>query len=246
MLNSSPDIKICGVCSVSDAQMAITYGAKYLGLIFVQSSPRHMDPVTARSIIDSCDRQQIKVVGVFQNSPLEELENIASSVGFDYFQLHGNESPAVCSILSRPVIKAFQVADKELAEQPCITLSFAGIEPGQDIDDNLAILEQYRPYCRHFLFDKSKDNQKSNWLDFVGEQLQLIEQELGEYFLGGGLNADNVETVLQRLRPSVVDIASGIEEAPGIKSKVLMAEFCSKVHASRTIPLSSQLGADQK
>jgi phosphoribosylanthranilate isomerase len=231
-------IKICGICNMTDAQLAIKYGAHYLGLIFVQSSPRYVDPALAQSIVDSCNREQIKVVGVFQNSSTEEMENIAHSVGLDYFQLHGNESPALCSILSRPVIKTLQIANKSLAEQACTTFSLGTVDPNRDIDHCLALLEQYRPYCHHFLFDKSKDSQTSDWLASVSAELQLIEHELGEYFFAGGLNINNIEIVLQKLKPAVVDISSGVEKMVRIKSETLLADFCTKILAPHIEPLS--------
>lgn len=242
MTDYQPEIKICGVCSVADAQLTLKYGAQYLGLIFVQSSPRYVDPLLAQSIAESCDRQRIKIVGVFQNSPLEEMENIASSVGLDYFQLHGNESLATCSILSRPVIKTFQIADKPLEQSSCITLSLSD----KDIDHCLAVLEQYRPYCRHFLFDRSKDYNQADWLNRVSQELRLIEDELGDYFLAGGLNANNIQIVLEKLKPSIIDIASGVEQAVRIKSESLIKEFCSKIQGSNTVPLSSQSGTKEQ
>lgn len=77
--STSPKIKICGICSVEDAQLAIKYAVEYIGLIFVKSSPRYIEPVIAKSIANSIG-DKIQVVGVFQNSTLQEMENIASLV----------------------------------------------------------------------------------------------------------------------------------------------------------------------
>jgi len=223
----TPAIKICGICNLADAQLAIDHGAEYLGLIFVQSSPRYVEPGLARSIVESIDRKA-KIVGVFQNAADNEIDHIIDFVGLDYLQLHGNESPVFCATLSRPIIKSFQIAapNQILDEQPCLTLPLNNTNDNQlDFDRCLNMLDQYRPYCSYFLFDKPKHAPNTNWLDFAITQLGLIEDQLGDYFLAGGLNADNVKTALQKLKPAVVDIASGIEKTAREKNRKLMTDF---------------------
>jgi phosphoribosylanthranilate isomerase len=246
----SPKIKFCGICSPTDAEVSVEFGAQYLGLIFVKSSPRYIEPVAAQAITASV-QHKVQVVGVFQDSSAEEMEGIASFVGLDYFQLHGNESPALCKSLSKPVIKAFQVVyksqavdrsqpvdesqpvERSVADQPCTTLSFSNLGVNKDVDNIVELLEQYRPYCQHFLFDRPKKNFNSDWLDFASQSLASVENQLGDYFLAGGLNASNIQRAMLRLSPAVVDIASGVEKTVRIKDKGLMAEFCSTLEASR-------------
>ncbi len=135
-------------------------------------APRYIDPVQARSVVEAIvgvkftesgsERRLPKIVGVFQNAREHEIESIANSVGLDYIQLHGHESPTVCASLSRPVIKAFQIStlSQTTNEQPCLTLSFrsTALDDYQlDLDRCLDLLDRYRPYCRHFLFDKPKN-----------------------------------------------------------------------------------------
>ena len=223
----TPAIKVCGICSIDDALLAIEHGAKYLGLIFVESSPRYLDPALARSIVESIE-QKAKVVGVFQNANDDQIENIANSVSLDYLQLHGNESPAFCATLSRPVIKSFQLTDTEkiLDEQPCLTFPFGNKKDSQsDFDFCLELLDQYRPYCRHFLFDKPKSVTNTNWLQFAAQQLSLIEDQLGDYFFAGGLNCSNINSILQTITPAVIDIASGVEQTARQKNRQLMTDF---------------------
>ena len=65
----------------------------------------------------------------------------------------------------------------------------------------------------------------TNWLDFAVAQLSLIEDQLGDYFLAGGLNCANINAVLQKLKPAVIDIASGIEQTARQKNRKLMTDF---------------------
>jgi phosphoribosylanthranilate isomerase len=236
-------IKICGICDPMDAQSAVRLGAQYIGLIFVKDSPRYIEPAVARSIVAAI-KDEAEVVGVFQDATLEEMENIAFSVGLDYFQLHGHESPILCSKLSRPVIKSFQIASESSANEPCLTLSFGDDKPGAEIKNCLSILDKYRLYCRHFLFDRPKKGFASNWLDFASRQLKLVEGNLGNYILAGGLDSNNIQTILQTLNPMIVDVASGVEETMRTKSKTLMAEFRLNVRALDTVSAQSGLEAN--
>jgi phosphoribosylanthranilate isomerase len=248
----TPQIKICGICSVEDAQLAVRYGAKYIGLIFVKSSPRYVEPVIAKSIAESLGNNA-QIVGVFQNSSLEEIENIASVVGLDYLQLHGQESPDLCSRLSKPVIKVFELVMQQDSNSylsvnadnlyhlsqaapfngyrygACIPLPVTTLPTGKYAESCLSILQSYKPYCQYFLFDKPKTNTNENWLECVTQYLKTLEPTLSEYFLAGGLNASNIQKVLDELNPAAIDIASGVEQTTRIKSEVLIAEFCSQI-----------------
>src|ERR1700722_1309660 len=108
-------IKICGICSDVDAELAIKSRVDYLGLIFIKSSPRYIEPELAQNIITAVRKKieldkPVQIVGVFQNESKSEIEEISSLITLDLFQLHGIETPAFCRSLSKPVIKAFQIS----------------------------------------------------------------------------------------------------------------------------------------
>src|SRR5437763_1613760 len=83
-------VKICGIRSDMAARAAIYSGAKFLGFNFVSGSQRRISPVIAKQIIDQV-KNQVKIVGVFQNQTLEEVNKIADFLDLDYEQLHGDE-----------------------------------------------------------------------------------------------------------------------------------------------------------
>ena len=228
-----PSIKICGICNQADALLAVNQGAQYLGLIFVQSSPRFIETTAARLIAQAVN-YQAKIVGVFQNSTIDEINNVLDFVDLDYIQLHGNESPKFCAGLSKPVIKSFQINTENISsKQPCITLSYKNKHfDSTDLD----LLKQYGPHCSHFLFDKVKNESSDNWLDLATRALKSIEDQLGQYFFSGGLNPQNVKTVLQKLNPATLDVASGVEQTNREKSKVLMKEFFNSVSNPKEKP----------
>jgi len=198
-------VKICGITTLEDARFASGALADYLGFIFYSESPRYVDPAKAGAIINWIEGP--KKVGVFVNQPLDDVNSIATQTGIDLVQLHGNESPEYCNLVDLPVIKAFHVSD------------------GSSSDELKERVEIYRECTEFFLFDTKTDSEWGgtgktfNW--------KLIRDISGEhpFFLAGGLHAGNVEQAIKEVNPSVVDLSSGLEEAPGLKDFKKIEEF---------------------
>ena len=105
---SSPGVKVCGICRVEDAQLAVMLGASAIGFIFWPSSPRYCDPVNAQ-IIASTLPPHITPVGVFVDQRVDEVIEIADRVPLGAVQLHGNEAVADFERVRQPLIKALAV-----------------------------------------------------------------------------------------------------------------------------------------
>ena len=90
-------IKICGITTPEDALMAADAGADAIGLNFFAKSPRNLSPHAAR-IVAAVVRGRVTRVGVFVNPSLAEVRAIASDVGLDLVQLHGDEPPELAAI----------------------------------------------------------------------------------------------------------------------------------------------------
>ena len=199
------EVKICGITTLEDARFASGALADYLGFIFYSESPRYVDPAKAGAIINWIEGP--KKVGVFVNQPLDDVNSIATQTGIDLVQLHGNESPEYCNLVDLPVIKAFHVSD------------------GTSSDELKERVEIYRECTEFFLFDTKIDSEWGgtgktfNW--------NLIRDISGDhpFFLAGGLQAGNVEQAIKEVNPSVVDLSSGLEEAPGLKDFKKIEEF---------------------
>lgn len=199
------EVKICGITTLEDARFASGALADYLGFIFYGESPRYVDPAKAGAIINWIEGP--KKVGVFVNQPLDDVNSIATQTGIDLVQLHGNESPEYCNLVDLPVIKALHVSD------------------GTSSDELRERVEIYRECTEFFLFDTKTDSEWGgtgktfNW--------NLIRDISGEhpFFLAGGLHAGNVEQAIKEVNPSVVDLSSGLEEAPGLKDFKKIEEF---------------------
>ena len=187
-------VKICGITSFNDAIMAANYGASALGFIFYEKSPRYINPEILKTWISNVPSSVIKV-GVFVNKDVDKVNKIAEELNLEMVQLHGDESPGYCSQMIRPVIKVFRVNNK-----------FDSI-----------MLKKYQ--VSTFLFDTyNKENRGGTGESFNWQSILQLNTET-PVILSGGLNADNVLKGIEVVKPSAVDVNSGVEVAPGKKDE---------------------------
>ena len=187
-------VKICGITSFEDAIMAVNYGASALGFIFYEKSPRYINPEILKTWISNVPIS-VKKVGVFVNKDVDKVNKIAEELNLGMVQLHGDESPGYCSQMIRPVIKVFRVNNK-----------FDSI-----------MLKNYQ--VATFLFDTyNKENHGGTGESFDWQSILQLNTET-PVILSGGLNADNVLKGIEVVKPSAVDVNSGVEVAPGKKDE---------------------------
>lgn len=217
-----PLIKVCGITNATDALAAANAGADYLGLIFVSASPRSVTVAAAKPIVKAVRdaNAAIRLVGVFQNALFSEMQTCIEELGLDMAQLHGDESVTLCESLPVPVMKVVTV------------------QPGMPPESLLELLEHYTPSkesnIEALLLDtpKTQDATTHAWMR-VSDLLsgETIRHRLAEmpHFLAGGLTAQTVADVAERFQPDGVDVASGVEAAPGHKDHEKLAAFCRAV-----------------
>ena len=219
-------VKICGITNVDDAVLASELGAAFIGMIFVESSPRHVQLDAAKRIAERL-RDEVRLVGVFQNANLDDVTYIADELDLDLVQLHGSEDPEYCATLERPVIKVMPLKfDSADLEQRGKARRFNDVAL-------VAQMQQFPSNVQHFIFDRPKTSDSEGWLENAVARIERIQQDcrLPPYFFAGGLNGVNVKGIINRLKPFAVDVASGVEARPGIKDKRLLAEFMSACHS---------------
>ncbi len=189
--------KVCGLTRAEDAQAAYEAGAIYGGLIFAESSPRYVTPEQAKTVIAAAP---LRYVGVFRDSPLQNVVSIAQALSLSAVQLHGGEDQAYITAL-RAALPATVAIWK--------ALSVAESLPARDLD-----------HVDRYVFDNGQggSGQRFDWSLLAGQPLDNV-------LLAGGLGADNcVEAA--KLGCSGLDFNSGVESAPGIKdSNKLAAVF---------------------
>jgi phosphoribosylanthranilate isomerase len=105
-------VKICGIRSLETAQTVIESGADFIGFNFVRTSHRFIDPYICQTFMPEI-KGKIKIVGVFQNATIEEVNYIAELLNLDFVQLHGDEDKAYVKKIKLPVIKSIVNLQKE-------------------------------------------------------------------------------------------------------------------------------------
>lgn len=190
-------VKICGLTSLVDACAAADAGADFLGFVFAPS-PRRVDPLVARAFWPELPRG-VSTVAVFRDQTLEEIERVLRLVRPDFLQFHGCERPAFCRVFEKPVIRALP------ARSPADLVLAGGFVDSAEI----------------FLVDLPKGDAGTLPVDVARAAMTLPKPVL----LAGGLNPGNVRAIVERFRPYGVDVASGVESAPGVKGHALVREF---------------------
>jgi phosphoribosylanthranilate isomerase len=200
--------KICGITNAQDALLAAALGAHALGFIFYPKSSRAVAPEAAREIIRQLP-PFVLTVGVFVDEEAQTVREIARFAGLDWLQLHGRETPEYCRALGRRVIKGFRVKDR----------------------DSLTALSTYRDAVQAFLLDTYKPGVPGGTGEIFDWDLARQAQAYGPIILAGGLTADNLAQAIRVARPQAVDVASGVEAAPGKKDPEKVRAFIEAVRS---------------
>jgi len=194
-------VKICGITNHEDAQKAIYYGAWALGFIFHKKSPRYISPSRARKIIDELP-PFVTPVGVFVNLKERAVRDICKFTRISTVQFHGQEDTAYCKRFKDfKIIKAFRVG-----------LDFSAFR-----------VNKYKVDA--YLFDAYQDGMPGgtgktfNWNLIRGQKFDR------PFILSGGLNSENIQAALKTIDPFAVDVSSGVEKSPGVKSPRLIRSF---------------------
>ena len=203
-----PFIKICGQTHTPTVDVALAFGAQFIGFIFHQGSPRSIMPERAASIRS----RFAKRVGVFVRQGAEDILSIVDTARLDLVQLHGRQTPEdALRIGPERVIRV-------LWPESCASVA----ELQEQID-------AWAPYCAYYLLDAGARGQAGG----TGRALDVADYDKLRFphpwILAGGLCAENLPRLLALCSPDGIDLNSGVEIAPGLKdpSRILAA-----VHAA--------------
>lgn len=217
-MNEYTRVKICGVTSAADALMAARAGADLLGLNFFSASPRYL---TTGQAADICARlrsalgdQCPALVGVFVNETPARIAHICAQVGLDCAQLSGDEGPEALQVRELRAISAFK-ALRPRSEAEALTAAgrFTQHTPADERLPAL-LLDAWHPQ----LYGGSGEQASE-------KVARALLNQVPRLMLAGGLNADNVAERVRVLQPWGVDVASGVERAPGVKDEGKVRAF---------------------
>jgi len=198
-------VKICGITRPEDALAAARAGAHAIGLVFYAKSPRCVTPARAAEIIRVLP-PFVTTVGLFVDAAAEEVRAAIAGAPVGLIQFHGGETPQFCRQFKRPYVKA------------------ARVKPGVDL------LQYARDYhdAKALLLDHYVEGLHGG--SGVAFDWNLIPRGLPlPVILSGGLTPENVMEAVRRVRPSAVDVSSGVESSKGVKDAQKIAAFIKGV-----------------
>lgn len=199
-------VKICGITRAEDARAACEFGADLIGLNFYQPSPRYVSLDRATGIRAAINASH-RVVGVFVNASREYVRERVLELRLDLVQFHGDESADFIRGWEVPVIRAVRLRPGEK------------FDPRVHLSADYVLLDTFHPG----LYGGTGASRPLS---------DLIGLDLARVFISGGLSP---ETVIEAaaLNPYAVDVASGVESAPGIKDHDKLRRFIRNAKSAR-------------
>ena len=185
-------VKVCGITSVEQALFCVEIGVDAVGVNFVPSSPRHVDREQASEIARAVGQRAV-VVGVVADMEAGELRSLRAQTAIRWLQLCGNEPPELLTEVGPEAYKAVRIGS---AEDVALAASFAGDRVLVDTKVEGAL---------------GGTGQSFDW-----SLVQKLARER-RIVLAGGLRPENVAQAIASVQPFGVDVASGVERAPGDK-----------------------------
>lgn len=208
-------VKICGIKTLDILDATISAGADMVGFVHFVRSPRHVSIEQLGDLI-SAARGRVETCVLLVNPDNSCVAEVAA-LGPDWIQLHGPESPnrveAIRAEAGVEIIKALPIGSAEDVAQ---IANFARVAD--------RILLDAKP-------PKGADRPGGLGEPFDWRLLERIDPDL-PYMLSGGLTPDTVAAAIDLLKPFGVDVSSGVETAPGVKSKHLIEAFIAKARAA--------------
>jgi len=185
-------VKICGVTTAEDVELCVAAGADAIGLNFYARSVRCVDVETARRLVDAIAGRALSV-GVFVDASHDEIAAVKASTGIGCVQLHGEEPPELLARLLPHAYKAVRVRDA------------SSLDEARRFGGEHVLLDAYVPGM------PGGTGARFDW------ELAAELAKERRVTLAGGLEPGNVAAAVARVQPYCVDVASGVESAPGRK-----------------------------
>ena len=211
MIGSRVSAKICGLRTRQDVASVISFGARYAGFVFYGPSPRAIVLDAAKAFVDQLP-EYIVPVGGFVDPNDDVLARVKKSLPGLAIQLHGAEEPH----------RVAQIKGKF----NCQVIKAVRVQSSQDLDE----VSGYEKAADMLLFDAKITDLNSlpggNAVAFDWNLLAGAHWSL-PWILSGGLTVDNVADAVDVTGAKVVDVSSGVEDAPGFKSSLKIEEFLS-------------------
>ena len=199
-------IKVCGIRTLEAARAALGAGADAIGLVFVRSSPRYIEPADAAAIMGGLP-PLTSTVGVFVNASLDAFCDIEEACPTTYVQLHGGEDERLVRQCGPGVLRGIRYHPDTIR---------ADLDRWGAVEEVDAVLVDGSAGGEGETFD---------WAPFAA----IAQGFAKPIILAGGLTPANVGDAIRAVRPYAVDVSSGVERERGVKDPVLIEAFCRAV-----------------
>lgn len=212
-------VKVCGVRDVATAKLVAEAGADAIGLNFYAASPRHVAVDVAAEIAAALPKG-VEPIGLFVNASATVVRATARVCGLRTLQLHGDEPPELLA---------------ELGEYRLIRVFRVGVTGLAEVDATLERCAALGVVLQACLIDARVEGVYGGtgctapW-DVLARDWG--QRERPPLILAGGLTAANVRDAVQACRPWGVDVAGGVEAAPGVKDPRLVRAFLENARAA--------------
>lgn len=207
---SRPRVKICGLTRTEDADLAVALGADAVGFVLWSESPRVVSAGHAATIARSLPAFVTRV-GVFVNASPEDVRRLVAEVGLDVAQLHGDERVADYAGVARRIVKV---------------VAFGG-----DADVDAAIRLPADVTVLVDVVDRERRGGTGARADWARAARVARERPV---ILAGGLSGATVGEAIRQVRPWAIDVSSGVEDRPGVKSAEKLRALFAAVAAAGT------------
>ena len=210
------EIKVCGIKKEDDLLSLIDLNVTWAGFVFYKDSIRNVD-YNHKSLFEIA-RNKIGIVSLFVNPSNEFISKVVEKVKPDLIQLHGSETPERCNEIKKmfgiPIMKAIEIENSE---------SFKDVYEYEEIVDR-------------FLFDSKLTKQKllGNKTDTLNWDILKKYNGNKKWMLAGGLNHRNILEAIKKSNSKNIDVSSGVESSPGVKSKELINKFIHKIRSLKS------------
>ena len=201
-----PRVKICGITRLEDARLAVELGAGAIGFVLWPTSPRKVSVDTARAIAQSLP-SHVDRVGVFVDQPPDVVAALVKTIGLDVVQVHGDRDIEDYRNVGARLIRAMPLE------------SDADAAAAEELPEDVALLVDAADRVKW-----GGTGRRANWTRAaeMGKRRRVI--------LAGGLTSETVREAIDVVHPWAVDVSSGVEDAPGIKSPERLRRFFDAVH----------------
>ena len=211
-------IKFCGITTLEDAGLAVGAGAWAIGLIFWPRSPRRCS-LDAAAEIAAAAKPRAGVAGVFVNATLDHVARTADAVGLTMLQLHGEEGPVYCGEAAR--------------RTGCKVIKAVRVRSGADVRGLAAFHTDYH------LLDSYTAGVPGGTGETFAWEMARGHRGRAPLILSGGLSPENVADAIAAVGPFAVDVASGVEQSPGVKDAAKLEAFAAAVRAAEPVAMRS-------